>query len=110
MGFKDNEGETIFHPSAQVELLNEDDERSAPPLPAPTVVMPVPLVSTPIVHRELSCLDTSKGASPDDIQPQMGRHYGHVSRHSPVVSVGSAVEISTSENTSHYSVPSPNPF
>ncbi len=47
-GLKDNEGETIFTPSAQAELLKDfyssifrkDDENSGPTLPVPTVVMP----------------------------------------------------------------------
>ncbi len=60
VGLKDNEGETIFTSSAQAELLKnfyssifrEDDAR--PALPVPTVVMPVPQFSIPVVHRELS--------------------------------------------------------
>ncbi len=35
--------------------------------------MPVPQFSIPVVHRELSPLDISKGAGPDDIHPQMVR-------------------------------------
>ncbi len=35
------------------------------------VVMPVPQFSTPVSHRELSSLDISKGADPDDIHLQM---------------------------------------
>ncbi len=60
-GLKDNEGETIFTPSAQAELLKgfyssivrEYDERPVPTLPAPTVVMPVQHFSTPVVPRYL---------------------------------------------------------
>ncbi len=78
IGLKDNVGET---PSAQAELLKnffssifcEDDPRPTPPLPVPTVVMPVPQLSISVVHRELSSLDISKGAGPDDINPQMVR-------------------------------------
>ncbi len=33
--------------------------------------MPVPQFSIPVVYRELSSLDISKGASPDDIHPQI---------------------------------------
>ncbi len=81
IGFKGNEGETIFTPSAQAEFLKhfysssfrEDDERPVPTLSFPTVVMPVPQFLTPVVHRELSSLDISKGAGPDDIHPQMVR-------------------------------------
>ncbi len=81
IGLKDNEGETIFTPSAQAELLKnfysfifrEDYARPTPTLPVPTVVMPVPQFSIPVVHRELSSLDMSKGAGPDDIHPQMVR-------------------------------------
>ncbi len=35
--------------------------------------MPVPQFSTPVVHKEFSSLDTSKGAGPDDIHPQILR-------------------------------------
>ncbi len=81
IGLKDNEGETIFTPSAQAELLKnfyssifrEDYARPTPPLPVPTVVMPVPQFSIPVVHRELSSLDISKGGGPDDIHPLMVR-------------------------------------
>ncbi len=52
---------------------NEDDARPTPTLPVPTVVMPVPQFSIPVVHRELSSLDISQGAGPDDIHPQMVR-------------------------------------
>ncbi len=81
IGLKDNEGEIIFTPSAQAELLKsiyssifrEDYARPTPNLPVLTVVMPVPQFSIPVVHRELSSLDISKGAGPDDIHPQMVR-------------------------------------
>ncbi len=61
IGFKDNEGETLFIPSAQAELLKnfyasifrENEARPTPTLPVPTVVMPVPQFSIPVVHREL---------------------------------------------------------
>ncbi len=55
IGWKDNEGETIFTPSTQGKLLKEfyshifcEDEKSL----APTVLMPVPQFSTPVIHRE----------------------------------------------------------
>ncbi len=75
IGLKDNEGETIFIPSAQTELLKnfysfifrEGDARPTPTLLFPTVVMPVLQFSIPVVQRELSSLDISKGAGPDDI-------------------------------------------
>ncbi len=35
--------------------------------------MPVPQFSIPVVHRELSSLDISKGVGPDEIHPQMVR-------------------------------------
>ncbi len=74
IGLKDNKDETIFTPSAQAELLKnfysflfrEDYAR-----PAPT--LPVPHFSIPVVHRELSSLDISKRAGPDDIHLQMVR-------------------------------------
>ncbi len=72
IGLKDNEGDSIFAPPAQAELLKnfyssifrEYDTRLTPPLPVPTVVMPVPLLSSP---------DMSKGAGPDEIHPQVVR-------------------------------------
>ncbi len=81
IGLKDNEGETIFTPSAQAELLKKfyssifrkDNARPTPTLPVPTVVMPVPQFSIPVVHRELSSLGITKGAGPDDIHRQMVR-------------------------------------
>ncbi len=42
-------------------------------MPVPTVVKPVRQCSIPVVHRELSSLDISKGAGPDEIHPQMVR-------------------------------------
>ncbi len=42
-------------------------------MPFPTVVMPVPQFSISVVHRELSSLDITTGAGPDDIHPQMVR-------------------------------------
>ncbi len=80
---KHNEGETIFTPSAQAELLKdfyssifrEDDARPTPTLSVPTVVMPVPQFSIPVVLRELSNLDISNRAGPDDIHPQMVRWF-----------------------------------
>ncbi len=76
IGLKDNVGET---PSAQAELLKnfyssifrEDYARSTPTLPVPTAVMPMPQFLVPVVHRELSSLNISKGAGPDDTHPQM---------------------------------------
>ncbi len=55
IGLKDNEGETIYTPSAQTELLKnlyssmfrEDHARPTPNLPVPTVVMPEPQFSIP---------------------------------------------------------------
>ncbi len=44
-----------------------------PFLPVPTVVMLVPQFSIPVVHKELSSPDISKGAGPDDIHLQMVR-------------------------------------
>ncbi len=81
IGLKDNEGKTIFTPSAKAELFKnfhsfifrEDDGRPTPTLPVPTVVMPVPQFSFTVVHRELSSLDISKGVGPDDIHPQLVR-------------------------------------
>ncbi len=81
IGLKDNEGETIFAPSAQAELLKnfyssnfrEDDARPTLTLPFSTVVLPVPQFSIPVVHRALSSLNISKGAGHDDIHPQMVR-------------------------------------
>ncbi len=75
IGLKDTDGETIFTPSVQAELLKdcyssifrEDDARPTPTLPVPTGVMPL------VVHIDLSNLDISKGAGPDDIRPQMVR-------------------------------------
>ncbi len=67
IGLKDNEGETIFTPSAQAELLKNLYSS------IPTVVMPEPQFSIPVVHRELSSLDISKGAGPDGIHLQMAR-------------------------------------
>ncbi len=50
IGLKYNEGEIIFTPSAQAELLKdvfrEDDEKPVAPLAFPAVVMPVPHIST----------------------------------------------------------------
>ncbi len=65
IGLKDYEGETIFAPFAQAELLkhiyssifSEDDARPTLTLPVPTVVMPVPQFSIPVLNGELSCLD-----------------------------------------------------
>ncbi len=54
-------------------IFREDDARPTPTLPVPTVVMPEPQFSIPIVHRQLSSLDISKGAGPDDIHAQMVR-------------------------------------
>ncbi len=81
IGLKDTDGETIFTPSVQAELLKnfyssyfrEEDARPTPALPVPTVVMPVSQFSIPVVHRELSSLDISKGAGPNDIHPQVVR-------------------------------------
>ncbi len=73
MGFTYNEGETIFTPSAQAEFLKDFYSsvfrEPTPTLPVPSVVMPVPQFSIPVVHRELSSLDISKGAGLDDIYP-----------------------------------------
>ncbi len=52
-------------------IFREDYARTTPTLPVATVVMPVPQFSIPVVHRELSSLDISKGAGPYDIHPQM---------------------------------------
>ncbi len=81
IGLKDNEGETIFTPSDQAELLKnfyssifrEDDARPTPTLPVSIVVMPVPQFSIPVVHRELSSLDISKEVGPNEVHPQMLR-------------------------------------
>ncbi len=54
-------------------IFREDYARTTPTLPVPTVVMPVPQFSIPVVHRELSSLDISKAAGPDDIHRQMVR-------------------------------------
>ncbi len=54
-------------------ILSNDDARPTPTLPVPTFVMPVLQFSIPVVQRELSSLDSSKGAGPDDIQSQMVR-------------------------------------
>ncbi len=78
-GVKEHEGETIFTSSAQAELLKnffssifrEGDARPTPTLPVPTVLMPVPQFSITVVQRELSSLDISKGAGPDDNHPQI---------------------------------------
>ncbi len=51
----------------------KDDERPVPALPIPTAIMPVLQLKTLVVYRELSSLDISKGAGPDDIHPQMVR-------------------------------------
>ncbi len=77
----DNEGEAIFTAFTQAELLKdiyssifgENGARPMATLPVPTVVMPAPLFSIPVVHRELSRLDISEGAGPDDIHTQMVR-------------------------------------
>ncbi len=73
IGLKDNEGETIFTPPAQAEFLKDFYSsvfrEPTPTLPVPSVVMPVPQFSIPVVHRELSSLDISKGAGLDDIYP-----------------------------------------
>ncbi len=79
IGWKDNEGETIFTPSTQAKLLKEfysfifreGDESTATSLP--TVVKPVPQFSTPVVHRELSSLDISKETDRAAIRPRMVR-------------------------------------
>ncbi len=79
IGLRGNEGENIFTPFAQAELLKnfyssiyrEGDARPTPILPVPTVVIQVPKFSIRVVHRELSSLDISKGAGPDGIHPQM---------------------------------------
>ncbi len=71
----------FFTPSAQGKLLQdfyssifrEGDARPTLTLPVPTVVRPVPQVPIPVVLGELSSLDISKGAGPDDIHPQMVR-------------------------------------
>ncbi len=54
-------------------FFREDNERPTPTLPVPTVALPGPQFSTPVVHRKLSVRDTSKGAVPDDIHPQIVR-------------------------------------
>ncbi len=81
IGLIDIQGETTFTPSAQAELLKnfyasicrENDARLTQTHPVPTVVMPVPQFSIPVVHRELSNLDMTKEAGPDDIHRQMVR-------------------------------------
>ncbi len=68
IGLEDNEGKNTCIPSAQAEVLKdlyftiilEDDERSAPTLTIPAVIMPVPQFSTPVVDRKLSDLVISK--------------------------------------------------
>ncbi len=54
-------------------IFREDDAGPTPTLPVPTVVMPVPHFAISVVYRELSCFDSSKAASPDDIHLQMVR-------------------------------------
>ncbi len=79
IGLKDNEGKTIFAPSAQAEFLKdlyssifrEDNARPTPTLTVPTAVMPLPQISTLSVHKELSSLNISNGAGPDEIHPQI---------------------------------------
>ncbi len=67
MGLKENEGETIFTVFDQAELLKDFhvsifcgyDARPTPTLPVTTVVMPVPHISMPVLHREHSGLGIS---------------------------------------------------
>ncbi len=42
------------------------------------VAMPVPQLSTPVVHREPSCLDISKGAGADAIHSEVVRWFAEI--------------------------------
>ncbi len=61
----------LFH--FQLSISRRIFVRPTPTLNVPAVVMPVPQFSIPVVHGELSSLDISKGAGPDDIHPRMVR-------------------------------------